>query len=494
MATGFLLPERPVESLAEYVETGGGFGLERARSMSPGALVQELQLSRLRGRGGAGFSTGTKWASVLFAEAGTRYAVCNAAEGEPGTFKDRALMRANPYVVLEGLLIAAGAVDAEAAYIATKASFERERARLAQALTEVTEAGWVDRPVHIVTGPEEYLFGEEKALLEVIEGNEPLPRWMPPYLHGLFATAPQLGWEARTPAPGEALGEEAANPTLVNNVETLANVALICARGPEWFRTLGTEQSPGTVCCTVVGDVKYADVIEVEMGTPLSAVLDAAGGPLPDRSFQAVISGVSNPVVTADQLDTPLSYEDFEAIGSGLGSAGFIVYDDSACMVEVAAMLSRFLWVESCGQCPPCKLGTGAITGALERIAGGRGGDRDLDIIAERLRVVTDGNRCYLPVEEQRVVVEPAARLPGRLRHPHRDRPLPPSPPAPRAQDRRHQRRRGHLRPPPSHQTPRLDLPIAVLTTPEAGFADLTLLRIGGLPFVQDRGRSQQAG
>src|SRR5262245_43302525 len=406
MVDGFLLPERPVESLEEYVAAGGGVGLSRARTMSPGALVQELQLSRLRGRGGAGFPTGTKWSSVLFAEGGTKFAVCNAAEGEPGTFKDRALMRANPYVVLEGLLIAAGTVGADAAYLATKASFERERGRLAAALAEISDAGWVDRPVHLVTGPEEYLFGEEKALLEVIEGNDPLPRWLPPYLHGLFATAPQLGWEASTPGPGEpaAPSEEAANPTLVNNVETLANVAYICAKGPEWFRAMGTERSPGTVCCTVVGDVRYADVIEVEFGTPLSAGLDAAGGALPVRSVEAVISGVSNPVLTVDQIDTPLSYEDFEAIGSGLGSAGFIVYDDSTCMVEVAAMLSRFLWVESCGQCPPCKLGTGAITAALERIAGGTGGDRDLDIIAERLRVVADGNRCYLPVEEPRVV------------------------------------------------------------------------------------------
>ena len=265
----------------------------------------------------------------------------------------------------------------------------------------------------------------------------------------------------------------------MNNVETLANVAHICARGPEWFRTLGTEQSPGTVCCTVVGDVKYADVIEVELGTPLSAVLDAAGGPLPGRSFQAVISGVSNPVVTADQLDTPLSYEDFEAIGSGLGSAGFIVYDDSACMVEVAAMLSRFLWVESCGQCPPCKLGTGAITGALERIAGGRGGDRDLDIIAERLRVVTDGNRCYLPVEEQRVVSSLLRAFPGDFATHIETGRCPRPRTAPRAQDRRHQRRRRHLRPPPSHQTPRLDVRLTVLTTREAGFADPSLLRIG---------------
>jgi NADH:ubiquinone oxidoreductase subunit F (NADH-binding) len=407
MNPAFLLPERPLESLAEYVDGGGGVGLQRARAMSPGALVQEVQLSRLRGRGGAGFSTGTKWASVVFGGGGTRYAVCNAAEGEPGTFKDRALMRANPYVVLEGLLIAAHAVDAEAAYLAMKASFQREHGRLTRALAELVDAGWVDRPVHVVTGPEEYLFGEEKALLEVIEGNEPLPRWMPPYLHGLFATAPQLGWEARTPAPDGAFDDtagEQANPTLVNNVETLANVAHILARGPEWFRTLGTEHSVGTVCCTVVGDVRWPDVVEVELGTPLDAVLEACGGPLPDRSIRAVLSGVSNPVIVADDLAVPVSYEGLEAIGSGLGSAGFIVYDDSTCMVEVAAMLSRFLAVESCGQCPPCKLGTGAITAALDRIAGGTGGDRDLDIIGERLRVVTDGNRCYLPVEEQRLV------------------------------------------------------------------------------------------
>ena len=400
----FLLPDRPVDSLAEHVAAGGGVGLQRAREMSPGALVQEVQLSHLRGRGGAGFPTGTKWASVAFAEHGTRYAVCNAAEGEPGTFKDRALLRANPYVVLEGLLIAAHAVGAEAAYLATKASFEREVGRLTDAVAEMTEAGWVDRPLHLVTGPEEYLFGEEKAMLEVIEGNEPLPRWLPPYLHGLFATAPQLGWEARTPGPDGPSDLEEANPTLVNNVETLANVAHILAKGPEWFRALGTEASTGTICCTVVGDVERSGVVEVELGTPLALVLDVCGGPPAGRAVRAVLSGVSSPVVVEAHLDVPVSYEGFEAIGSGLGSAGFIVYDDTTCMVEVAAMLSRFLAVESCGQCPPCKLGAGAITAALDRIARGAGGDRDLDIIAERLRVVTDGNRCYLPVEEQRLV------------------------------------------------------------------------------------------
>ncbi|HEY7628276.1 MAG TPA: NADH-ubiquinone oxidoreductase-F iron-sulfur binding region domain-containing protein [Ilumatobacteraceae bacterium] len=397
-----MLPAQPIGSLADYVDGGGGSGLARARTMSPGELVQEIQLSHLRGRGGAGFPTGTKWGSVLRGEGQTRYAVCNAAEGEPGTFKDRMLLRTIPYAVLEGLLVASHAVGAEAAYVATKASFTREIARLQGALAEMVDAGWVDRPIHIVTGPEEYLFGEEKALLEVIEGNEPLPRWLPPYLHGLFAS-PQLGWDARN-ASDQPFGADGANPTLVNNVETLANVAFIVGRGAEWFRSIGTARSTGTVCCTVVGDVAKPGVVEVEFGTPLSEVLRRCGGPVGGRSVRAVLSGVSNPVIIADHLATPVSYEGFEGIGSGLGSAGFIVYDDTTCMVEVAALLSRFLSVESCGQCPPCKLGTGAITDALGRIASGSGDDYDLSIIGERLRIVTDGNRCFLPVEEQRLI------------------------------------------------------------------------------------------
>ena len=310
--------------------------------MSPGALVQEVQLSHLRGRGGAGFPTGTKWSSVLHGEGGTHYAVCNAAEGEPGTFKDRVLMRRNPYVVLEGLLIATHAVAATSAYLATKSSYQREVTRLSGALEEMVAAGWVDLPVHIVTGPEEYLFGEEKALLEVIEGNEPLPRWLPPYLHGLFATMPQIGWEAQ-PADPLVRAQGDANPTLVNNVETLANVPYILARGPEWFRAMGTAESSGTVCCTVIGDVRRADVVEVPLGTLLVDVIERCGGVAPGRSVRAVLSGVSNAVITADLLATPVSYEDLAAAGSGLGSAGFIVYDDTTCMVEVAAMMSRFL-------------------------------------------------------------------------------------------------------------------------------------------------------
>jgi NADH-quinone oxidoreductase subunit F len=400
--SGFLLGET-ILTLDAYGAAGGGAGLTRARELGPHQIVEEVNLSGLRGRGGAGFRTGRKWASVQRG-GGRHYAVCNAAEGEPATFKDRALLRSNPYQVVEGLAIAATAVGADEVFIALKASFKQERDAVERAVVEMVDAGWLaDLTVRIVSGPEEYLFGEEKALLEVIEGNDPLPRWMPPYLHGLFATAPQLGWESHDPEAGHA-AEHASNPTLVNNAETLANIPHILSRGAEWFRSLGTTQSPGTVVCTVIGDVVRPGVVEVELGTPLRDVLEYCGGPHPGHAIRAAFSGVSNPVLTEDELGTPLSYEAMEAVGSGLGAAGFVVYDETACMVEVARVLSRFLYVESCGQCPPCKLGTGEITDALERINTGRGDESLLERVHERLEIVTDGNRCYLPVEEQRVI------------------------------------------------------------------------------------------
>jgi NADH:ubiquinone oxidoreductase subunit F (NADH-binding) len=399
-----LLPAEPYATLDAYLAEGGGTGLTRARAIGPGATIDEIGLAGIRGRGGAGFPAATKWRSVATAAGHTRHVVANGAEGEPGTFKDRALMRANPYAVVEGLLISAVTIGATDAYLALKASFATELDALRRALVEVEAAGWLGAvTVTLATGPEEYLFGEEKALLEVIEGNEPLPRWLPPYLHGLFATAPQLGWEAAEPEPGEVGGDE-SNPTLVNNVETLAQVAWAMGHGAEAFRELGTQESPGTVLCTVVGDVTRPAVVEVPMGTTIGEVIDRCGGVAADRKVKAVFSGVANPVLTGDRLDTPLTYEHMAAAGSGLGAGGYLVYDDTACMVEVAATLSRFLYVESCGQCPPCKLGTGQITQILERIRDGAGTDADLPEIEKRLRFVTDGNRCYLPVQERELV------------------------------------------------------------------------------------------
>ncbi len=398
----FLLPEGRVTSLDAYRARGGGEALAKAHRLGPGATVNEITLSRLRGRGGGGFPTGRKWDSVRRADGGTPYAVCNAAEGEPATFKDRALMRANPYQAVEGLAVAAFCVGADTAFIGVKAGFGPEREALTRAVLEMDGAGLLaGLTVTIVAGPDEYLFGEEKAMLEVIEGKDPLPRLFPPFQHGLFTTGPQQGWEATATASST---EPQANPTLVNNLETLSNVPHIVTRGAEWYRSMGTEQSPGTICCTVVGDVARPGVVELEMGTPLAEALERCGGPLPDRVHKAAFSGVANPVLTPERFDTPLSYEHMSAVGAGLGAAGFAFYDDTACMVEVARAFSRFLYVESCGQCPSCKLGCAEITRALEQIEAGQGSDDDVASIGVRLRSVTDQVRCYLATEEQVLV------------------------------------------------------------------------------------------
>ena len=402
-----LLDGDPVRSLDDYRARGGGAAFAVATQIDPATLVELVTASGLRGRGGGGFPTGRKWAGIRAAGPGRRFAVCNAAEGEPGTFKDRALLRHDPYRVLEGLAIAGYAVGAEAAYLATKASYAREAERLARALEEVHEAGFfADLTITLVLGPDEYLFGEEKALLEVIEGNDPLPRLLPPYEHGLFATDIQTGWQA-VDAPagvGQAQGRGQPNPTLVNNVETLAHVPRIVVEGAEWFRATGTPESPGTTVATVVGDVQRPFVGEVELGTPLSELLARAGGPHPGRRLVAAFSGVANPVITADHFEAPVSYEGLAAAGSGLGSAGFVVYDDTACMVEVARTLSRFLYVESCGQCRSCKFGCGDITRNLDALMEGTGTEQHIEVIGARLLSVTDQTRCFLAAEEQALV------------------------------------------------------------------------------------------
>lgn len=405
MTTTNLLPPERITTLDAWLATDvGGLGVQAAQARGPAATIDEIARSGLRGRSGGGFPTARKWAGIAGQEGTRRYLVVNGAEGEPGTFKDRAILRANPYQVVEGLVVAAFAVGAEEAFFCMKAGFEAEIDLVSRAVQEFQAAGiCTECTVTVVAGPDEYLFGEEKAMLEVIEGKPPLPRWFPPYEHGLFAAGPQEGWEA-----GPRIGRPSTggpNPTLVNNVETLANVPHILARGADWFRSRGTPESPGTIVATVVGDVVAPDVGEVELGTPLAAVIDAVGsGVLPGRRVKAVFSGVANPVVTAEHLEVPVSYEGLESIGSAMGAAGFIVHDDTACMVDAAYRLSRFLSIESCGQCPPCKIGSGEITAHLERIEQGEGSDADVAAIQGWLTRVTDGNRCYLAVEERLLV------------------------------------------------------------------------------------------
>ena len=312
----------------------------------------------------------------------------NAAEGEPGTFKDRWLIRTNPYAVLEGAYIAAEAMRSDEIVIGVKASFKREIDLLLGAISETRDAGWMHGVrVRLVVGPSEYLFGEETALLEVIDGRPPFPRIVPPFRRGIVDDhAPR---RRRLSVDGSAV--------LVDNVETLVNVPGILRHGARWYRSAGTEQSPGTIMCTVTGSTVEHGVGEFAMGTPLREVIDVlGGGVLPGREIAAVLPGVSNPPLGPSALDTPLSYEDMVAAGSGLGSGTIIVIDDDTSLVDVAAGVSHFLAVESCGQCERCK------ADGLEIAASLRAGD--LGPVPDLLRTVRRGARCALAGQTERVV------------------------------------------------------------------------------------------
>ena len=407
--TSHALPDAPITTLQDYVTRGGLNGLAAARGRSPLEVIDLIDAAGVRGRGGAGFPTGRKWRSVATSTttADRAFVVINGAEGEPGTFKDRALLRANPYVVLEGALIAAHCIGADRIVAATKAIYQPELARLRHAVAELDTAGATEGiEITVVEGPDHYLYGEETALLEVIEGEDPLPRHLPPYQYGLFTTSPQLGWSAGTDHSPGGPTEPSDNPALVNNVETYAHAALVCHHGPDWYRTMGTTNSPGPTIVTITGDVQHATVAEVDLGQRLGSIItELTGGPHPGRRIKAVLSGVSNPVLTPDRLETPIAYETLAAAGAGLGSAGFIVYDDTRNMIDVAYQISKFLHVESCGQCNPCKTGTHDITAALEHVVTATGSPSDsIATIERRMQTVTDASRCYLPTQEQRVI------------------------------------------------------------------------------------------
>jgi NADH:ubiquinone oxidoreductase subunit F (NADH-binding) len=382
-----LLPPTPVTSLDGHLAAGGGRGLAHALEIAPEEVIAEVDHAGLRGRGGAGFPTARKWRGVLdnAAGAGGRLSlVANAAEGEPGTYKDRVLIEQQPYAFLEGICIGLYATGAEAAFIGIKEKFTLPVQRLQAALAEVREAGWrgADR-IDIVLGPDAYLFGEETGMLEVIEGKLPMPRIIRPYEQGLNAT---------TAVP---------NPTIVNNVETLTHVASILANGAAWFRQAGTESSPGTMVFTVVGDVDNPGVYELALGTPLRTLLvDIAGA----RDIKAVYSGTSNMVLTPERLDVALGFDEMADIGAGMGSGGFIVYDNSRSIVDVLAVLIHFLAIESCGQCNACKLGNTAMDEILAKVQRGEATQADLETLLRRSHTVTDANRCYLPVGSQLLV------------------------------------------------------------------------------------------
>lgn len=401
-----VLPAEPYATLADYQAAGGGRGLEAARRLGPEATIDEIEASGLRGRGGGGFPTGVKWRTVAehtsLAEEAT--VVVNGAEGEPGTFKDRTLLRRTPHAVLEGALIAALAVGADRVAVAVKESFGPERERLAAALEEVTAAGWCeDVNVGVVLGPSAYLFGEETALLEVAAGRPPFPRIAPPFRHGTDDAGTEPSQSAGSDMAVE--GPDGSAPTLVNNVETIAHAATILAEGADWFRELGTAASPGTIVCTVSGSTTRHGVAEVPLGTPLESVIEAVGGGARDgRRLVAAMSGVANALIPAQLFDTILTYEHMGAVGTGLGAAGFLVFDDGDDMAAVAAGVSRFLAVESCGQCTPCKVDGMALADRLEKITSADSGPADLAAVEARIATVADGARCYLATQHEVVL------------------------------------------------------------------------------------------
>lgn len=390
----------PSTSLDEYVEQGGGRALARAVDKGAQDVLDEIDRAGLRGRGGAAFPTATKWRSVAAhaAETGSDvHVVVNAAEGEPGTAKDRTLLRHDPYRVLEGLLVAMEVTGAVAGWVGSKERFA-ETDLLVDARDELVAAGWhgADR-VRIVPGPDDYLFGEESAMLEVIEGNTSLPRHLKPYDRGVF---------------GDEDGTQ-PNPTVVNNVETFAHVVRILEHGAEAFREHGTDGHPGTLIATVTGDVADPKVVEVSTDTTLRELLAMCGA----EDVRIIASGVSTPLMTVDHLDVPLDTDRMAEAGGGLGSAGFTAYDSDRSAVAVTRSLAHFLAEGSCGQCTACETGTRAMADLLDDLCAGEAEPAAIDALIARAERAPEANRCFLPVGAMYVTLSAVQRFTDDFTH-----------------------------------------------------------------------------
>jgi NADH:ubiquinone oxidoreductase subunit F (NADH-binding) len=409
-----VLAVEPVPSLDDYVRDGGGRALAEATRAGAKAVIDEIDASGLRGRGGAGFPSGRKWRTVadLHSPVFPSAVVVNAAEGEPGSFKDRAILRANPYHVLEGAIVAARAVGADRIVVGLKRTFTTEIDRLRVAVDEIQAAGWVEGlALSIFEGPSEYLYGEETALLETIDGRYPFPRIAPPYRRGVeevVESPSDVTAHSASAAHVEMAapdGESVAPPTLASNVETFANVPGIIVESAEWFRSVGTKDSPGTIVCTITGRAQRHGVAEFAMGTPLHEVIQTiGGGPDVGHHFTGALSGVSNPMLPAERFNVELSHDAMRALGTGLGTGGFILFDDRDDPAAIAAGVSRFLGIESCGQCTPCKQDGLALADRLTTIARSEATEEDLEAVDRLVDTVADSARCNLASQQHDVV------------------------------------------------------------------------------------------
>jgi len=372
-------------TLAIYERRGGYKALRKALKLGPEKLLRELEASGLRGRGGAGFSMGKK---ASFIPKGTmdKYLCANADESEPGTFKDRLLMQKDPHRLIEGIIIAAAAAGANRAFIYIRGEYEYQAGILDRAVAEAYRKGYLgdrilgsDHSLELVVhrGAGAYICGEESALLDSLEGERGNPRLKPPFpaLQGLYQ-----------------------GPTLINNVETLANVPLVIEKGADSFRSLGTERSPGTKVVSVSGNVRRPGNYEVEMGIPAREIVyGLAGGPPPGRSVKCWFPGGSSaPVLLERDLDLPYDFETMAEAGSMLGSGGIIVVDDSVPIVSVALRLAKFYRHESCGKCTPCREGTNWTVKMLERVDSGEATPMDLEIVAQVQQNIIGNCLCVL--------------------------------------------------------------------------------------------------
>jgi NADH-quinone oxidoreductase subunit F len=375
------------EHIQEYISTGGYQALEKVLfEMKPQEVIEEISESNLRGRGGGGFQTGYKWSQVARQKEKERFVVCNGDEGDPGAFMDRSIMEGDPHKMIEGMMIAAYAVGAQQGYIYVRAEYPLAIGRLKLAISQAEECGLLGENImgtdfsfrlHINRGAGAFVCGEGSALTASIEGNRGMPRVKPPRTveQGLFG-----------------------KPTVLNNVETFANVPLIILEGAQWFRKIGPDNSPGTKAFALTGSVKHTGLIEVPMGTTLREVIyDIGGGIKGDGEFKAVqIGGPSGGCLVTPHLDINLDFDSLKKMGAMIGSGGLVVMDDKTCMVEVARFFMNFTQNESCGKCVPCREGTKRMLEILERIVAGNGKPSDLELLEELAATITETALCGL--------------------------------------------------------------------------------------------------
>ena len=374
------------EDINEAMGYGAFQGLKRALTMERKAVIDEVLASGLRGRGGGGFPTGRKWMFAYGSQSDQKYVVCNGDEGDPGAFMDRSILEGNPYAVIEGMMIAGYAIGASEGYFYVRAEYPTAVSRLRNAIKQMNEIGILGENImgtgfsfqaHIRLGAGAFVCGEETALLNSIEGKRGMPRPRPPFpaVKGLWA-----------------------EPTIVNNVETLACVPYILREGAAEFASCGTERSKGTKVFALGGKVNNVGLVEIPMGTTLRELIYDIGGGIPDgKQFKAIqTGGPSGGCLTAEALDEPIDFDNLVAKGSMMGSGGAIVMDEDNCMVDVAKFYMEFICDESCGKCTPCRVGTRRMLEILTKITEGKGTLADLDKLEELSSLIQSGSLCAL--------------------------------------------------------------------------------------------------